>query len=64
MHLNIGEVVLLLVVFLAVVLVAGSGARDMWPVSRRRQHFENQPLVDEVGPYEVPDESAPSKQDD
>jgi len=64
MQLNVPEVVLLLAVFLAVVLVAGRSARDIWPVSRRRQHYEDKPIVDEVGPYEVPDDSAASKQDD
>lgn len=64
MQLNVAEVVLLLVIFLAVILVAGRDPRGIWPVSRRRQRYEDQPLVDETGPYEVPDETAPSRQDD
>lgn len=64
MQLSLPEIVVLLIVFLAVLLVAARGARRVWPVSRRRKRYEDRHILDETGPYEVPEEDAPSRQDE
>lgn len=51
------------VVFLAALLVAGRGARRVWPAIRNRpKRFR--PLVDATEPEEIPDDSSPSRDDD
>jgi hypothetical protein len=63
-QLNLLEIAALLVVFLAILLVATRGSWRARPGSRRRKRNQDQHILDETGPYEVPEEDAPSRQDD
>lgn len=58
------QIGLILLVFLTVLLMVGRDTRQLWPAVRRRRPSEDVPLVDDVDPYEIPDETSPSRDDD
>jgi hypothetical protein len=54
--------VILLVVILGVGFLARGGQAS--PIRRRRAREDPPPIVDATGPYEIPDEDAPSRSED
>jgi hypothetical protein len=62
MHLDGIWIFAIVLVFMVVLVTAGGGAGYRWPnLGRRRDRYT---ILDETTPEELPDDDAPSKDDD